>query len=127
MMPRHSAQQNDLREQRRDNVGEVVPFPPSTDAAIDTPGPDLGPVSAARIEHWCRAYALPLSTLRALRAQGKGPKTFEIGRLLYCTRGDWCGWLEGLATLGGSGPLSPPTGRFELRTSRGTTASTTSR
>jgi hypothetical protein len=126
-MPRQAAQPNALRDQRQDRSGELVPFPPTPDAASDTAGPDLGPAAAARIEHWCRAYDIPPSTVRALRAQGKGPKTFEIGRLVFCMREDWCGWLEGLAMLGGSGPLSPPAGRFRRRTTRGTTANTPSR
>ena len=127
MMPRQVAQPNALRDQRRDKVGELVPFAPAPDTASDTPGPDLGPVAAARIEHWCRAYDIPPSTVRALRAQGKGPQTFEIGRLVFCMREDWCAWLESLATLGGSGRLSPPARRFGSGTSRGTPASTTSR
>jgi hypothetical protein len=116
MMPRHSTQRNDLQDQRQGRVGEIVQFPPTSDAPSGAPGPELGPVAAARIEHWCRAYDIPLSTLRALRAAGKGPRTFEVGRLVFCHREDWCGWLEGLATFGGSGPLSPPAGRFGRRT-----------
>jgi hypothetical protein len=127
MMPSQVARPDEPRDQRPDKFGELVPFPPTPDAASDTPGPDLGPVAAARIEHWCRAYDIPLSTVRALRAQRKGPKTFEIGRLVFCMRVDWDTWLEGLATVGGSGPLSPPAGRLERRTNRGTTADTTSR
>ena len=84
MMPRQAAQPNALRDQHHDKSGELVQFPPSPDTASDTPGPDLGPLAAARIEHWCHAYDIPPSTVRALRAQGKGPKTFEIGRLIFC-------------------------------------------
>jgi hypothetical protein len=122
MMSRQAAQQ----DKRQDNGGKpvLIPFPSQPDAASDAPGPDLGPVVAARIEHWCRAYDLPLSTLRTLRAAGKGPPTFEIGRLLYCRREDWCRWLEGLATAGGTGPLTPPAGRLGRRTTRGTRANT---
>lgn len=127
MMPRQATQPDEPRDQRRDNVGELVPFPPPPDAASDTRGPDLRPVAAARIEHWCRAYDIPPSTVRALRAQGTGPRTFAVGRLVFVLREDWCAWLEGLATVGGSGPLSPPAGRFGRRTSRGSTANTTSR
>jgi hypothetical protein len=66
--------------------------------------PDLGPVIAARIDHWRRAFDIPLSTMRALRAQGKG-------RLIFCLREEWCVWLELMAKNGGTGPLSPPAGR----------------
>ncbi len=110
----------------RDNskVG-VVPFAvPADESAGPNPVPDLGPVVAARLEDWSRAYNIPVSTLRALRAAGKGPSTFEVGRLIFITRDDWCAWLEGLAAVGGTGPLSPRAGRFGRRTNRGTTANT---
>jgi hypothetical protein len=117
-MPRHAAQQGALQDQCQGTVGEIIQFPPAPDAGSDTPGPDLGPITAARLEHWCGAYDIPPSTVRALRAQGKGPPTFEIGRLVFCLRKDWCEWLENLATLGGSGRLSPPAGRLRHRTGR---------
>jgi hypothetical protein len=68
-------------------------------------------VHAARIERLALDYEVPMSTLRAAVAQGRGPKTFTIGRLIYCRRGDWITWLDGLAETGGTGPLSPPAGR----------------
>ncbi len=126
-MPRQAAQPNALRDQRQDKSGELVPFPPTPDAASDTPGPDLGPVAAARIEHWCHAYDIPPSTVRALRAQGKGPKTFEIGRLVFCHARGLVRVAGRPGDLGGSGPLSPPAGRFGRRTNRGITANPISR
>ena len=104
------------RLKHRDSKGsEVVPLvvPADAETAGQTPVlvPDLGPVVAARLEDWSRVYAIPLSTLRALRASGKGPKTFEVGRLIYCMRNDWIDWLEGLAATGGTGPLSGRTNR----------------
>ena len=109
------------RLKHQDKIGELVPFSVPADAEGDSRGPDLGPVTAARLEDWANTYRIPMSTLRALRAAGKGPRVFEIGRLLYCTRDDWTSWLEGLAMVGGSGPL---TGRFGRRTNPGTTANT---
>jgi hypothetical protein len=72
-------------------------------------------VHAARIERLALDYEVPMSTLRAAIAQGHGPKTFTIGRLIYCRREDWTGWLDGLAMRGGTGPLSPPAGRASSR------------
>jgi hypothetical protein len=111
-----------MRGDRQAAAGAVVPFSPAPDAASDAPGPDLGPLTAARVEHWCVAYDIPVSTLRALRAQGNGPVTFEVGRLLFCRRADWLAWLEALAATGGSGPISPPAS-LGRRTDRSSTLS----
>jgi hypothetical protein len=69
-------------------------------------------VAAARIETWCREYELPVSTFRLLRAAGKGPKAFEVGRLIYWLRADWIAWWQEMAASGGTGRLSPPSGRL---------------
>ena len=119
MMPRHTAQ-------RRDKLAELVPF---NDPASITPGPpgpvpDLGPVVAARLEDWSRVYGIPLSTLRVLRRTGKGPKVFEVGRLLVLLAER----LDQLAGRLGRGwrfrSLVPPAGRFGRRANRETTAKT---
>ena len=62
-------------------------------------------VHAARIERLATDYEIPMSTLRAADALGRGPKTFTIGRLIYCRREDWTAWLDGLAESGGTGPV----------------------
>lgn len=108
----------------RDNskVGELVPFAPSTDAESAGPNqvPDLGPVVAARLERWCAAYGLPPSTLRAIISQGQGPDTFRLGKLIFITREAWETWLAEQAAKGGTGRLSPPTGRTTLPISHNT-------
>jgi predicted DNA-binding transcriptional regulator AlpA len=40
---------------------------------------------------------LPVSTLDKLRAQGRGPRTFKIGRRLYVRQADLRRWLDDLA------------------------------
>ena len=40
---------------------------------------------------------LPLSTVDKLRAQGKGPRCFKIGRRLYVRQADLHAWLDQLA------------------------------
>lgn len=40
---------------------------------------------------------LPVSTLDKLRAQGRGPKCFKIGRRLYVRQTDLRAWLDQLA------------------------------
>lgn len=40
---------------------------------------------------------VPLSTIDKIRAQGRGPKTFRIGRRLYVRRCDLDSWLDELA------------------------------
>jgi hypothetical protein len=52
---------------------------------------------AARLDVLAREHDIPVSTLRALIAQGDGPPTFTIGRLIFCRRMDWNAWLDGLA------------------------------
>jgi hypothetical protein len=70
---------------------------------------------AARLECLAQDYDVPMSTLRAAITQDLGPKTFTIGRLIYCRRVDWTAWLDALAEKGGTGPLSPPGGRVSAR------------
>jgi len=62
---------------------------------------------AARLENLAQEHDVPVSTLRAVIAQGGGPRTFTIGRLIYCRRADWTRWLASLAEAGGTGPLTP--------------------
>ncbi len=40
---------------------------------------------------------IPLSTVDKLRAAGKGPRTFKIGRRLYVRQGDLRAWLDRMA------------------------------
>jgi predicted DNA-binding transcriptional regulator AlpA len=40
---------------------------------------------------------LPLSTVDKLRAQGKGPKCFKLGRRLYVRQIDLREWLDAMA------------------------------
>jgi len=40
---------------------------------------------------------LPLSTVDKLRAQGKGPRTFKLGRRLYVRQADLREWLDAMA------------------------------
>ena len=109
-MPRRSAQQNELPDQRRDK-GDLIPFTPAPEAESDPLQPDLGPLKAARLEAWCRVYGLPASTLRAIIAHGQGPDTFRLGKLVYIARDAWEDWLAEQAAKGGTGRLSPPSGR----------------
>ncbi len=123
---------------RQDKLAELVPF---NDPASVIPGPnrkaDLGPAVGARLERLCEANEIPQSTMRALIAQNKGPRTFTIGRLIYCLVEDWNAWMQNVAALGGTGRIAPPSGRNQpapvsqlvpeqtlRRTNRGTTANT---
>ena len=40
---------------------------------------------------------VPLSTMDMLRAQGKGPRTFKIGRRLYVRQTDLRAWIDEMA------------------------------
>jgi len=40
---------------------------------------------------------LPVSTLNKLHTQGRGPRTFKIGRRLYVRQADLRAWLDELA------------------------------
>lgn len=40
---------------------------------------------------------LPLSTIDKLRAQGKGPRCFRLGRRLYVRHADLCAWIDAMA------------------------------
>lgn len=37
---------------------------------------------------------LPLSTIDKLRAEGRGPRLFKLGRRLYCRQADLRAWLD---------------------------------
>lgn len=52
-------------------------------------------------------HGIPLSTLYFARQAQKGPRTFKIGRRVYCLRRDWNEWLAGLAATGGIKHLNP--------------------
>lgn len=47
---------------------------------------------------------VPLSTIDKLRAEGRGPHTFKIGRRLYVRQNDMRQWLDRLATDDGGTP-----------------------
>lgn len=40
---------------------------------------------------------LPLSTVDKLRAEGRGPRLFKLGRRLYCRQADLRDWLDRMA------------------------------
>ena len=103
-------------DERQDKEGQVVAFNP-TPATMTGTGPDLGLRTAARMKDWCEAYRVPMSTLRALRAQGKVRQPLKLAGWCSARGRGWCRWLEDLAAAGGSGPVSPPAG-FSGRKSR---------
>ena len=110
-MPRHTAE-------RRDKLAELVPHDDQASALPGPPGPnrkaDPGPaVAGARLERLCEASEIPASTMRALIARGQGPRTFTIGRLLFCLIEDWNSWMQSMANAGGTGRIAPPTGRVQ--------------
>lgn len=41
---------------------------------------------------------LPLSTVDKLRAEGRGPRTFKLGRRLYVRQSDLRAWLDRMAS-----------------------------
>ncbi len=41
---------------------------------------------------------LPLSTIDKLRAEGRGPRLFKLGRRLYCRQTDLRSWLDAMAS-----------------------------
>jgi hypothetical protein len=41
---------------------------------------------------------VPLSTVDKLRAEGRGPRTFKIGRRLYVRQDDMRSWIDRMAT-----------------------------
>src|SRR5437667_7541093 len=45
---------------------------------------------------------LPLSTIDMLRAQGKGPRCFRLGRRLYVRQADLRDWLDAMALSEGA-------------------------
>lgn len=56
---------------------------------------------AARLSFWCARDNIPESTVRAASAAGKGPKTYKMGRLDFCTAHHWNEWHTSLAETGG--------------------------
>ena len=59
---------------------------------------DLSAAPALPIGDIALILDLPLSTIDKLRAQGKGPKCFRIGRRLYVRQSDFRQWLDAMAT-----------------------------
>ena len=60
--------------------------------------PDLIAQPALSIGDVALLLDLPLSTVDKLRAQGKGPRCFRLGRRLYVRQGDLRDWLDHMAT-----------------------------
>ena len=54
--------------------------------------------TAAPINVLVEEIDLPLSTFYSLEADGKGPRTFKLGRRKYCLLTDWQAWLQLRAT-----------------------------
>ena len=44
----------------------------------------------------CEIYDLPLSTYRQLKGEGRGPRTFKIGRRCYVHQKDAAAWFDAL-------------------------------
>jgi hypothetical protein len=59
--------------------------------------PDLIAAHALPLGDLAVFLDLPLSTIDKLRAQGKGPRVFKIGRRLYVRQVDLRLWLDALA------------------------------
>lgn len=59
--------------------------------------PDLMALPAMPVADAALFLDLPLSTLDKLRATGKGPKCFRIGRRLYVRAADLRDWLDSMA------------------------------
>jgi len=59
--------------------------------------PDMLAAHALPISDLAVFLDLPLSTLDQLRAQGKGPRCFKIGRRLYVRSADLRDWLDQMA------------------------------
>jgi predicted DNA-binding transcriptional regulator AlpA len=59
--------------------------------------PDLLAVPAMPLADVALFLDLPLSTVDKLRAQGKGPKCFRLGRRLYVRQADLRAWLDKMA------------------------------
>lgn len=59
--------------------------------------PDLITAHALPLAEVSLFLDVPLSTVDKLRAQGRGPKCFKIGRRLYVRQADLREWLDRLA------------------------------
>ena len=59
--------------------------------------PDLIAAPALPIADVAVLLDIPLSTIDKLRAQGRGPRTFTIGRRLYTRQIDLREWFDRLA------------------------------
>jgi hypothetical protein len=60
----------------------------------------LGALNAAPampLADFAAALDLPMSTMEKLRASGKGPRTFKLGRRLYVRQADQRDWLDAMA------------------------------
>jgi predicted DNA-binding transcriptional regulator AlpA len=57
---------------------------------LDVPAISLGDVALM--------LDVPRSTIDKLHAQGRGPRTFLIGRRVYCRQADLRSWIDVLAT-----------------------------
>ncbi len=55
------------------------------------------PRVAARIDELAASIDLPPSTYRREEVEGRGCRTFLIGRRKYALLSDWAKWLESLA------------------------------
>jgi len=60
--------------------------------------PDLIAAPALPIADVAILLDIPLSTIDKLRAQGRGPRCFLIGRRLYTRQSDLREWFDRLAT-----------------------------
>ena len=59
--------------------------------------PDLIAAPALPVADVALFLDLPLSTMDKLRAEGRGPKCFKLGRRLYVRRVDLHQWLDEMA------------------------------
>lgn len=59
--------------------------------------PDLIAAPALPVADVALFLDLPLSTMDKLRAEGKGPKCFKLGRRLYVRQVDLRDWLDTMA------------------------------
>lgn len=75
--------------QNRDTVPDI--------ATRERRMPDLLATPALPIADVALYLDVPLSTLDLLRAKGRGPKCFRIGRRLYVLQSELRAWLERMA------------------------------
>jgi hypothetical protein len=79
---------------RNGGAPSVVPEP---SRASDRVLADLVTLPALPLGDVARVLNLPESSLQKIRAQGRGPKTFLIGRRLFVRQADLRAWLDALA------------------------------